>query len=85
MIRYLYNVAIRRHETLADVGVARVRSVRIESRLPVPLQCDGDPAGFTPAEISVLPGALTLFVPQPAHSAGQFNEPVSGPGNKRLS
>ena len=64
MFRYLYNVAIRRHETLADVRVARVGSVRIESRLPVPLQCDGDPSGFTPAEISVLPGALTLFVPQ---------------------
>ena len=68
MFRYLYNVALRRHETLADVTVARVRSVRIESRLPVPLQCDGDPAGFTPAEISVLPGALTLFVPQNASS-----------------
>ncbi len=66
MFRYLYNVALRRHETLADVTVARVRSVRLESRLPVPLQCDGDPAGFTPAEISVLPGALTLFVPQNA-------------------
>jgi len=69
MFRYLYNVAIRRHETLADVRVARVGSVRIESRLPVPLQCDGDPAGFTPAEISVLPGALTMFVPQNSQSA----------------
>jgi diacylglycerol kinase (ATP) len=74
MFRYLYNVALRRHETLADVRVARVRSLRIDSKVPVPLQCDGDPAGFTPAEISVLPGALTLFVPQQANSAS----PASG-------
>jgi diacylglycerol kinase family enzyme len=74
MFRYLYNVALRRHETLADVRVARVRSLRIDSKLPVPLQCDGDPAGFTPAEISVLPGALTLFVPKQASSAN----PASG-------
>jgi diacylglycerol kinase (ATP) len=77
MFRYLYNVALRRHETLADVRVARVRSVRLESRLPVPLQCDGDPAGFTPAEISVLPGALTLFVPQNCGSAGPESEPLT--------
>jgi diacylglycerol kinase family enzyme len=64
MIRYLINVALRRHEELADVQVARVRTVRIESKVPVPVQCDGDPAGFTPAEISVLPGALTVLVPK---------------------
>ena len=62
MIRYLINVALRRHEELADVRVARVRTVRIESKVPVPVQCDGDPAGFTPAEIPVLPGALTVPV-----------------------
>jgi diacylglycerol kinase family enzyme len=77
MLRYLYNVALRRHEKLADVRVARVRSVRIESRVPVPLQCDGDPAGFTPAEISVLPGALTLFVPGKADSAPPVSDNVT--------
>ena len=69
MMRYLYNVARRRHEKLADVRAARVRSVRIDSEVPVPVQCDGDPAGWTPAEIAVLPGALTLFVPQAATTA----------------
>ena len=69
MIRYLYKVARRQHEELADVRVARVRTVRIDSDAPVPLQCDGDPAGWTPAEISVLPGALTLLVARPAGPA----------------
>lgn len=30
---------------------------------PVPVHLDGDPAGTTPVEISLLPRALTLFVP----------------------
>jgi len=63
MIRYLYKVARREHETLPDVRVGRFRRVRIGSKIPVPIQCDGDPAGWTPAEISILPGALSLFVP----------------------
>jgi diacylglycerol kinase family enzyme len=73
MFRYLYKVARRQHEELADVQVARVRTVRIDSAVPVPIQCDGDPAGWTPAEISVLPGALTLMVPQPANAAGSLS------------
>jgi len=70
MFRYVYNVALRRHEELDDVRVCRVRAVRIDSELPVPLQCDGDPAGWTPADVSILPGALTLLVPHAVNPAG---------------
>jgi len=73
MVRYLYKVARRQHEELPDVRVSRVRSVRIDSDVPVPIQCDGDPGGWTPAEISVLPGALTLLVPQ----AGCFTRAIN--------
>jgi diacylglycerol kinase (ATP) len=71
MVRYLFNVALRRHEGLADVRVSRARRVQIDSDVRVPIQCDGDPAGWTPADISVLPGALTLFVPSTAGAAGR--------------
>jgi diacylglycerol kinase family enzyme len=64
MFRYLYKVARRQHEELPDVRVSRVRTVRIDSDLPVPIQCDGDPGGWTPAEISILPGGLTVLVPK---------------------
>jgi diacylglycerol kinase (ATP) len=64
MFRYLYKVLLRQHEALADVVSGRAKRVRITCDTPVPIQCDGDPAGFTPAEISILPGALTLFVPK---------------------
>lgn len=64
MVRYFCNLAIGRHERLPDVICRTARFVRIESRRPVPLQVDGDPAGMTPAELRVLPGALEMFVPK---------------------
>jgi diacylglycerol kinase family enzyme len=78
MVRYLYKVLRRQHEELSDVRVSRVRSVRIESEVPVPVQCDGDPGGWTPAEISLLPGALTLLIPENGHSdsASQSSSPA---------
>lgn len=63
LVRYCYHILCRRHETLKDVQVRTGRRIRIESAAPVPIQVDGDSAGFTPAEITVLPGALTLIVP----------------------
>jgi diacylglycerol kinase (ATP) len=63
MIRYVYKVACRKHERLQDVEIAQVRRVQIDSDVPVPVQIDGDPAGFTPVEIEVLPLALKVLVP----------------------
>lgn len=63
MVRYLCNLALGTHEQLADVQSVRGRRVRIESDVPVPIQVDGDSAGWTPAEICVLPAALEVVVP----------------------
>ena len=41
----------------------KVRSVRVESKPPVPIHLDGDEWGYTPVEISVLPGALRVLAP----------------------
>ena len=64
MIRYLCNLALGIHEGLPDVQSLSGRRVRIESDVPVPIQLDGDAAGFTPAEISVVPGALQVIAPE---------------------
>ncbi len=64
MLRYMWKIWRGRHEQLADVKSFRATSLRIESDVPVPMQIDGDPAGFTPAEICIIPAALQLFVPQ---------------------
>jgi diacylglycerol kinase family enzyme len=63
MVRYLCNLGLGRHERLPDVTALRGRRVRIESDVPVPIQIDGDPAGWTPAEVHVLPAALDVIVP----------------------
>jgi len=63
MLRYFWTVWRGRHETLPDVHAFRTTSLRIDSDVSAPIQIDGDPAGFTPAAIRVLPGALTVLVP----------------------
>ena len=62
MLRYFCNVAARRLPHLSDVRSCRARHVRIESSAAVPLQVDGDPAGSTPVELSILPGEVELLV-----------------------
>jgi YegS/Rv2252/BmrU family lipid kinase len=44
----------------------KVRSVRVESLPPVPVQLDGDEFAQTPIEISVLPSALNVLAPPAA-------------------
>jgi diacylglycerol kinase family enzyme len=81
MIRYLCNLALGTHEGLPDVQSLSGRRVRIESDVPVPIQLDGDAAGFTPAEISVLPGALEVIVPASQELfEGAANEKKAGGG-----
>jgi YegS/Rv2252/BmrU family lipid kinase len=41
----------------------RCREVRIETTPPRPVQLDGEPAGMTPIEATLLPKALTVFIP----------------------
>ncbi|MBM80150.1 MAG: hypothetical protein CMJ78_06100 [Planctomycetaceae bacterium] len=64
MLRYISNIVMGgRHERLSDVSCLTAERIRVESEVPVPIQADGDPAGWTPAEINVLPGALEVIVP----------------------
>lgn len=63
MVRYFCNLSLGTHEGLSDVTSLTARRVRIEANQPVPIQADGDPAGFTPAEISLLPEALEVYAP----------------------
>lgn len=64
MFRYFYKVVARSHEQLPDVVSMQARTIRVESDVPVPVQIDGDPAGFTPVEISVVPSAVRVYAPE---------------------
>jgi len=45
--------------------IQATKTVRIRSNRPLPMQADGDIIGKTPLEVEVLPGALTVLVPEP--------------------
>jgi YegS/Rv2252/BmrU family lipid kinase len=57
---------LRRPSLGPDVRYERVRSVRLESTPPLPVQVDGDIIGSLPMTFSVAPGALWVIVPRTA-------------------
>jgi diacylglycerol kinase family enzyme len=71
LIGHSLRTVLKRHVEHPDVRYARIRQVRIESADPVfarsagpvPIQMDGDPAGFLPLEVTVLPAAVHVRVP----------------------
>ena len=62
-LRYLLAVVFGRHRQMDDCTIRRMRRLRITSSQNVPYQLDGDPGGFLPVEVEVLPGRMTLMVP----------------------
>ena len=66
----LYGGGTDGHAPVADrFAQRRSGGFRVTSDANVPYQLDGDPGGFLPVEISVLPQRLTLLVPR--ESAGK--------------
>ncbi len=63
LARYVWAVFRGRQRGLPDVAHRRARGFRLSSAEAVPLQTDGDPAGWLPATVEVLPQQLTLLVP----------------------
>jgi diacylglycerol kinase family enzyme len=61
-LRYLTGVITRRHTMWRDVVQCRALRLRIEADEAVPYQLDGDPGGFLPVDVEVLPGRLTVIV-----------------------
>jgi diacylglycerol kinase (ATP) len=62
-LRYVLAAHCGRLRGLSDCKVARATRLRIVSDRPVMYQLDGDPAGWLPVEIEVLPCRVTLVVP----------------------
>lgn len=62
--RYLLAVLRQRLRGRHDVAFQRVSRFRVEADAVVPVQADGEPAGFLPLEVGVLPGRVRLIVPE---------------------
>ena len=70
-LRYLVAAQLGgRHQGLADCRMRRGRRFRMTSDKPVAYQLDGDPGGFLPVDVEVLPGRLTLVVPPSEEESG---------------
>lgn len=64
-LRQFGAVLMGQHHHQPDFQLVRTPRIRISSdRKDVSYQVDGDPGGFLPVEIEVLPGRLTLVVPE---------------------
>ena len=62
--RVLQNVVLGSGAT-GYLAYAKGRRFTIDGPTPLPVQYDGEAAGFTPATISVVPGALRVMAPAP--------------------
>lgn len=64
LARHIFRILTHRH--LRDPHIERylARQVSIRSRMPLPVQVDGEPSGTTPIAIQVVPRALRVIVPR---------------------
>jgi diacylglycerol kinase (ATP) len=60
----LRDFVFRREQRRLWVRYSTFKQARIETRDPVAIQVDGEPAGHTPATFSIAPGALKVIVPR---------------------
>jgi diacylglycerol kinase family enzyme len=63
-LMYLAGVVTRTHRRWRDTLLARAGRITVESDEPVPFQLDGDPGGFLPLEIEVVPRRLRIIAPE---------------------
>jgi YegS/Rv2252/BmrU family lipid kinase len=56
-------ILLQRHSLDPRLEYHRARTIRIESRRPLPVQVDGDVIGHTPMTIEAVPGALRVLLP----------------------
>lgn len=62
LARYAWAVVWAGHARLPHVYTGRARRLRLTSAEPVPVQLDGEPVGFTPVDVEVVPAALVVVV-----------------------
>lgn len=76
---YLWNILRRCHHRLRSVKMQRCQSCRIESVSgePIPFQLDGDPGGFLPVDVEIVPARLTMLVSRSTAEQLGFELPTS--------
>jgi len=62
--RYLFEMITRRPAKHLSHFINSEKGVSIKTRVPLPVQADGDIIGTTPVELEVMPSAVTIIVPK---------------------
>ncbi|CCD95057.1 conserved hypothetical protein [Bradyrhizobium sp. ORS 375] len=70
LLAMAYDFRKGRHGLWQEVRASRDTSFEIRTRRPRPINADGELVTFTPARFTVLPRAVTVFVPRPEGQAG---------------
>ena len=60
---YFITVLFGQHQRIAATQFARFKELTIESDRRIPYELDGDPGGYLPLKIGVIPDRMTIFVP----------------------
>jgi len=75
---HLFLLLTGKHTSATKVDNYRGKQVSIRADHPLPLHMDGDPHGYSPVDIEVLPQAVRVIVPKWASQSlferGQFDE-----------
>jgi diacylglycerol kinase (ATP) len=71
LARYALSVWLNRHLNRSDVQFGRARKIELSCGDSVPVEIDGEAAGFAPVTIEVVPAALRVIVPDAAKEMGQ--------------
>jgi len=61
---YVFRLLTGRTPDILSRFIKVERCVTIRSSVPLPVQADGDMIGTTPLEVELLPGAVTVLVPE---------------------
>jgi diacylglycerol kinase family enzyme len=68
-LKLLFHTLLRRHHRLPNCQMLRATQLRLESDRPIPYQIDGDPGGWLPVNIEIIPQRMRLVVPKQFHSS----------------
>jgi diacylglycerol kinase family enzyme len=82
-LRYLSGILLGQHQDWRDFATVQARRVRIESEGRVPYQLDGDPGGYLPVEVEVLPGRITLLGPMKGSHEAENDASCQDEGSTR--
>ena len=62
-VQKFLHAAAGEHLLIEGVVYSRAKQIELTSAQPAPIQIDGDPAGYTPVRIELLPMRVPFIVP----------------------